>query len=182
MGCLWRTDAMPFIEEYEPRGPGFERFFYGMCSHQYVFRIARAHDALLTRGAGPFLALLWNRCELHDHVGKEEEKKCWAWRGSLVKKGWQGEWEKSMKQQMKANLSRKDPKVGRLPPMQNNSAGVAATREVAEGGRAVPSKEGHITSEVVDLAEGDSDDDLYRGLTPAVRPSSGNALSRDDRS
>jgi hypothetical protein len=35
--------------------------------------------------------VLWRWCDFHDHNSKEEEKKCWAWRDSLVKKGWQGE-------------------------------------------------------------------------------------------
>jgi hypothetical protein len=36
-------------------------------------------------------------CELHDHHNKEEEKKCWAWRDSLVKKGSQAEWRRVSK-------------------------------------------------------------------------------------
>jgi hypothetical protein len=78
MVYLWRTDAMPFIDKYEPRGPGFERFLYGMCWHRYVFRIARAHDSLLTKGVGVFFmrnladTLLWHWCEFYDHVGEEE--------------------------------------------------------------------------------------------------------------
>jgi hypothetical protein len=87
-----------------------------------------------------------------------------------------------MKQQMKANLSLKDPKVGRLSPMQNHSAGSVAKREVVKCGRAVPFKEVQITSEDLDLAEDNSDDDLYRNPTPDARPGGVNAMSRDNRS
>jgi hypothetical protein len=34
MGSLWSTDNEHFIDEYEPRGAGFERFLYGICWHR----------------------------------------------------------------------------------------------------------------------------------------------------
>jgi hypothetical protein len=39
MGSLWRTDIMPFLHDYQPRGPGFERFLYGVCWHRYVLNL-----------------------------------------------------------------------------------------------------------------------------------------------
>lgn len=34
--CCWLADDAVSIGEYEPRGPGFERFLYGVCWHRYV--------------------------------------------------------------------------------------------------------------------------------------------------
>lgn len=59
--------------------------------------------------------LLWRWCEFHDHASEAEHRKCHEWRDSLVKKGWQKEWENSAKEQMEVNLTLKDMSVNRFP-------------------------------------------------------------------
>lgn len=41
--CLWETDKWGSIEEYKPRGPGFEKFLFGVCWQRLVIFVLRCN-------------------------------------------------------------------------------------------------------------------------------------------
>jgi hypothetical protein len=85
---------------------------------------------------------------------------------------------------MKANLSLKDPKVGRLPAAKGSrrmTAGAIVEKAPVKAGGTIPSKEDQVASEAAILVEDDSDEELYRDSTPVVRPGSDKAVSRSSR-
>lgn len=104
--------------------------------------------------------LMWRWCESHDHTSEAEQKKCHVWRDSLVNKHWgDKEWEKDMDERSSLNRALKHLDINSLSqvPAVHNEPIQAEQR---------PSLIVKLAISFPIVSTLDTDDELYRDLTP----------------